>query len=399
MWNLRIVIDPYSLDIGYDDPGIEADLVLVTHEHGDHNNVALVAGNVPVVRGLNRDKVVGEMAGVLDRHANQPTPTWQLRTDDSPAASPNAVSISAIAAWHDNSNGGERGATAMFVIDVDGVRIVHCGDLGQHTLTNEQLERVNAGGRRVDVLLIPVGGVYTIDGAQAARIVEQVRPRFAIPIHYKTDVLHIPLESPEKFLKATQPAHRVSTVQGNTLAVAKSLTADGDATTVVALHYRPHALPAELTKLLDAKEQACRESQQVFAELSATQMNFRPANGTHTPRWNAEHMMGRELLFFSQIYHQLDPSLPVIDLNPKQMPADYLAAHPDWTGAEEARQIERVSDYTRRYSYLLSELPLDEKAPGSFWTPRKLLRQMDKHYREHTANVRAKFDLDDWPTQ
>jgi hypothetical protein len=110
-------------------------------------------------------------------------------------------------------------------------------------------------------------------------------------------------------------------------------------------------------------------------------------------------MMGRELGFFSEIYAELDPELVKIDLNPAQMPPDYVAAHPDWTGAEEARQFERVSEFTRRFSYLLADLELDEQAPGSRWILPGLLEQMERHYGEHTANVKKKFELPDWPTQ
>ncbi|WP_146580536.1 hypothetical protein [Neorhodopirellula pilleata] len=65
-------------------------------------------------------------------------------------------------------------------------------------------------------------------------------------------------------------------------------------------------------------------------------MSFRPSDGTHTPRWNAEHMAGRQLLFFSQIYHALDSRIPVVDRNPQQMPADYEARNLIWSGKEEA---------------------------------------------------------------
>ena len=153
----------------------------------------------------------------------------------------------------------------------------------------------------------------------------------------------------------------------------------------------------ELAGLFAHKETASRDSQKVFAPLSENQMNFRPSDGTHTPRWNAEHMMGRELGFFSQIFAKLDPAIPAINLNPAQMPPDYKAAHPDWSGAEEARQIERVAEFTRRFSYLLDGLDLDQRAPGSRWTPRGLLEQMQRHYSEHTVNVEKKFDLPDWP--
>ncbi|MFK8112256.1 MAG: DinB family protein [Rubripirellula sp.] len=169
--------------------------------------------------------------------------------------------------------------------------------------------------------------------------------------------------------------------------------------TTVALSDHPTSLSQEVLDLIAAKEAACRASQSVFRKLSTKQMNFRPSNGTHTPRWNTEHMMGRELRFFSQIFHGQDQNIPVIDLNPKQMPPQYVAAHADWTGAEEARQMERVSAFTRRFAYLLKDLPLDEKPPGSNWTLRGLLVQMDRHYSEHTANVQKKFELDEWPKE
>ena len=88
-----------------------------------------------------------------------------------------------------------------------------------------------------------------------------------------------------------------------------------------------------------------------------------------------------------------------MDLNPKQMPPDYVARHPDWTGTEEARQMQRVASFTSRFAYLLKDLPLDERAPGSSWTLRGLMRQMERHYDEHTANVKKKFELEDWPQE
>jgi len=113
---------------------------------------------------------------------------------------------------------------------------------------------------------------------------------------------------------------------------------------------------------------------------------------------SAEHMMGRELRFFSQIYQAVDPSIPVMDLNPKQMPADYQPAHADWKGTEEAMQMERIEAFTRRFAYLLDGMNTDEKAKGSsFWTPKALLKQMEKHDSEHTANVVKKKSLVDWP--
>ncbi|QEG21829.1 DinB family protein [Mariniblastus fucicola] len=189
----------------------------------------------------------------------------------------------------------------------------------------------------------------------------------------------------------------VLAVSHNTLAVLDSAGL-GKPTRIVSLETTPYEMSDELADLFAKKEASQKASREMFAKLSVEQMNFKPANGTHTPRWNTEHMMGRELLFFSQIYNAVDPSIPVMDLNPKQMPKDYKFAHEDWTGEEEARQMKRVEDFTRRFAYLLDGMDLDKKAKGSrFWTPRKLLAQMERHYNEHSANVVKKMELEGWP--
>jgi len=392
-WNLTVVIDPYGETIGYENPNVTGDLVLVTHEHGDHNNVDLVAGEPIIVRGLEKQVPSGAIDHVLDSLPNEAKPWWKdarLRI----ARTRNAVRVKGIPSWHDDTEGSQRGANVMFLVEADGVRIVHCGDLGQVKLTDTQLESLG----EVDVLLIPVGGVYTVDGSQAADIVRQVKPRIVIPIHYKTPNLIYDLQGVQGFLTAVSADCQVIRAQGNTLAVSAAKP-EAVKPHVVVLDFVPWPLPAEWETLFTAKERICRSSQEVFAKLSVEQMNFKPSNGTHTPRWNTEHMMGRELGFFSEIYAQIDPAVTKIDLNPKQMPPDYVAAHPDWSGKEEARQMERVSALTRRFSYLLAGLELDERAPGSHWTPRRLLKQMERHYQQHTANVEKKFELPDWPTE
>lgn len=163
---------------------------------------------------------------------------------------------------------------------------------------------------------------------------------------------------------------------------------------------KPPAVPVHLRELFDRMEAANRRSQDVFRKLSTAQLNFKPSNGTHTPRWNAEHMTGRQLLFFSQIYHALDPKIPVFDWNPAQMPPDYKARHPEWSGKDEARAMQRVDDFCRRYSHLLEGTALDAKPPATNWPSlRALLLQMERHYDEHTANVVKKFELPDWPKE
>ncbi len=390
-WNLRVVIDPYGERVGYENPQVTGDLVLVTHEHGDHNNVDLVDGEPIVLRGLDEAGQVRAAGHYLDRRPDASRVSWfsdRVKME----RTHNAIRVTSIPSWHDDTQGSQRGANAMFVIEVDGVRIVHCGDLGQPRLTDEQLQALG----KVDVLLIPVGGVYTVDGTQAANIVRQVNPRIVVPIHFKTPNLVYDLQGVQGFLTAVSDDCQVERAKGNTLAVS-AVERGAAKPQAVVLDFVPWALPKEWAELFAAREQACRDSQQVFAELSAAQMNFKPSDGTHTPRWNAEHMMGRELGFFSQIYTELNTDIHHLDLNPKQMPPDYVAAHPDWSGTEEARQMERVSAFTRRYAYLLDGLELDQQAPGSRWTPRALLKQMAKHYNEHTANVKKKFELPDWP--
>lgn len=163
---------------------------------------------------------------------------------------------------------------------------------------------------------------------------------------------------------------------------------------------KPPEIPEHLRELFDRMEAANRQSQDVFRKLSTNQMNFKPSNGSHTPRWNAEHMAGRQLLFFSQIYHALDPKIPVFNWNPAQMPPDYKARHPEWSGKDEARAMQRVDDFCRRYAYLLKDTDLDAKPPATRWPSlRALLLQMERHYGEHTANVVKKFDLPDWPAE
>ena len=391
-WNLRVAIDPYALRIGYDDPGIDADLVLVTHEHHDHNNVDLVRGARHVIHALDDTGAMRTVDVVLDRMPNQ----GDVQLNSAAATVPrsaHAVRVRSVAAFHDAVAGRDRGGVGMLLLEVDGVRILHCGDLGQPLLTPSQLEAIGS----VDVLLVPVGGVYTITGEEAARITEQVRPRVVVPIHYRTADLTLPLKPVDGFLDALPDRYRRVSGLGNTLAVTAGLGPSVESPYVVVLRTRPWPMPDELASLFEGKEEAAAASAAVFSALSTTQMNHRPGNGTHTPRWNAEHMMGSEAEFFTAIYHSVDPSLAAIELRPAQMPDAYHAVHPDWTGREEARQIDRVQRLTRRFAYLLADLQIDEKPPGSWWTLRGLLIQMQRHYNEHTANVMRKFELPDWP--
>ncbi len=191
----------------------------------------------------------------------------------------------------------------------------------------------------------------------------------------------------------------VTTIAHNTLAISKANDDGETRPLLISLSETPWPMTGELEVLFEAMEDACDKSQRVMTGLTTNQMSFRPSNGTHSPRWNAEHMMGRQLLFFSQIYHEQNAAIPVRDWNPKQMPRDYVAGHEDWSGAEESNRMQQVSAFSRRFAYLLDGLDLDQPAPGSRWTPRALLKQMARHYDEHTANTVKKFELADWPAE
>lgn len=159
-------------------------------------------------------------------------------------------------------------------------------------------------------------------------------------------------------------------------------------------------LPSETAELFKKMRSSTAANAKVYAALSTDQMNFSPADGSHTPRWNAEHISASQLRFFSQIYHELDPNVPVMDWAPKQMPADYKAAHPKWTGKKEAKRMIAVDDFCQRYAYLLAEVDLDSKPPVTFWTSyRALLTKLAGHSTEHTANVKKKMTASDWPTK
>jgi L-ascorbate metabolism protein UlaG (beta-lactamase superfamily) len=162
----RIVMDPIPKGIGYELPqGLKADIVTISHEHFDHNNLGFVTGKPRVLRGLTADKK-----------------GW-TRIDEKVKD----VSIRSVGVYHDDQRGAARGLDTVFIFEVGGVRIAHLGDLG-HVLNDEQLAAIGA----VDVLLVPVGGRFTVDGLKATQVVEQLRPRImVIPMHYKTDAVTI----------------------------------------------------------------------------------------------------------------------------------------------------------------------------------------------------------------
>ncbi|MGB9886596.1 MAG: MBL fold metallo-hydrolase [Moorellales bacterium] len=150
---VTILTDPFAREVGY--PRIEsrADVVTVSHQHFDHNAVALVPGKPKVVEEPGLHQVEG-------------------------------ITFKGISTFHDPVGGKQRGKNLVFVFQVDGITLCHLGDLG-HVLSAEQIAEIGP----VDVLMVPVGGYYTIDAAAAKEVVEAVKPRVVLPMHYKTPVM------------------------------------------------------------------------------------------------------------------------------------------------------------------------------------------------------------------
>jgi L-ascorbate metabolism protein UlaG (beta-lactamase superfamily) len=185
-----MLIDPFDDKVGYPVPAVQTDTVLVSHEHADHNNVAMAAGHPRVIRGLadGESRPVKESVG--------------------------GVAISSVPTFHDASQGKERGNNTVFIIDAEGLRVVHLGDLG-HPLGEAAIRAIG----HPDVLMIPVGGHYTIDPAQAHAIISRLRPGIAIPMHYKTEVnAGWPIGALDEFSGAAKGARQV----GHTATVEKS---------------------------------------------------------------------------------------------------------------------------------------------------------------------------------
>lgn len=177
--------------------GVTADLLLVTHEHGDHNGVDAIGGGPTVLRARagTFESPVGEVVGV--------------------------------ASEHDAVAGTKRGPNTIFRFELDGVRVCHLGDFGQPALRPEQREAIGA----VDLLFVPVGGGPTIGGAPAAELVRGLAPRVVVPMHYRTPAINF-LEPPDAFLGALgAPVERLDTSE----AELDELLARGPAPTVVLL--------------------------------------------------------------------------------------------------------------------------------------------------------------------
>ena len=183
----KVFIDPFADMSGLADRGIEfgyppieeddVDLLLITHEHVDHNGAEAIAGEPAILRAT---------AGKLESPIGE---------------------VTAVASEHDASAGTERGPNTIFAFDLDGVRVVHFGDFGQRELRPEQAAALEG----TELLLLPVGGGPTIGGRTAADIVEALEPRWVVPMHYRTPRIGF-LETEEEFVERMP---RVERLQGS----------------------------------------------------------------------------------------------------------------------------------------------------------------------------------------
>lgn len=166
----KIITDPYQAGayqgtFRYAPIRISADIVTVSHQHADHNGAAELPNHFEIVSRAEEHTLHG-------------------------------IKIKGVKSAHDDQAGTVKGANVIFVIEIDGMRVCHLGDLG-HVLNAQQVEQIG----HVDVLLIPVGGYYTIGPSQADQVIKQLKPKIAIPMHYKTDKVDFPIMPVSEFIR------------------------------------------------------------------------------------------------------------------------------------------------------------------------------------------------------
>ena len=171
----RVITDPYAVggDINYYPIKEIADVVVVSHGHGDHSSVSAVQGKPEVVRGDGTKTAKG-------------------------------IQFRGIASYHDAFQGTQRGPNTIFCFTIDDIKFCHLGDLG-HVLSLEQITEIGA----VDILFVPVGGFYTIDAFAASQVCDQLKPKVAIPMHFKTPECAMPIAGVEDFLKGKKNVRKV----------------------------------------------------------------------------------------------------------------------------------------------------------------------------------------------
>ena len=174
-----ILTDPCDQETGYELHDLVCDAVTISHEHRDHNCLAIVAGTPTILR----------------------TPGDHLAGD---------IPVTGFASYHDDASGANRGENIVFLYQIDDLKVLHLGDLG-HMLSDEIIEKIGD----VDILLAPIGGVYTINAKIATELADRLHAKVLIPMHYKTPALHFNIEGLEPLL-AANASRRVHHLNANT---------------------------------------------------------------------------------------------------------------------------------------------------------------------------------------
>ncbi len=354
-WNLSVSVSATAGDAQ------EADLTVITDAapaDSDAATFSAAGGNLDVS---------------LDRYANQADLT--IGASDAFEATPNTVRVRSFA-----------GESLWVLIQADAMSILYTNDEAAASIPDPITTEIAS----IDVLVLPVGiqDPGAIIAAASARLVVPIAFRSPRGREFKAFEEHL-----------AGAAGRRDAV-GNTTAISTNIQTGLPGLEV--LEPRPWRARGKLGALLKSIDRKNARSQETFAPLSANQMNHKPSNGTHAPRWNVEHMAGTELAFFTAVYAAANPSIPAWRSFPAQMPPDYVPAHPEWTGAEEARRMQRVAALRNRFAYLLDGMDLDQLPRGGPAFAQSLQGMCEivaNHYDEHTAHVHKKFKLPDWPEE
>ena len=176
----RVLIDPYEHGcfdgaVKYGKITERADIVACSHRHADHYGLKDLDDGYELFEGSGERVLKG-------------------------------IKVRGVSTYHDESGGSERGENTVLVFEIDGMKVVHLGDLG-HSLTDEHVEQIGP----VDVLLVPVGGYFTIDAVKATEVMEKLNPKLVIPMHYKTEKVDFPIAPLDEFLAGKENVRKTGT--------------------------------------------------------------------------------------------------------------------------------------------------------------------------------------------
>ncbi|MBU3129706.1 MBL fold metallo-hydrolase [Clostridium tagluense] len=169
----KLLTDPFDTTLGYEIYKGSPDIVTISHKHFDHNYTKELNGNYKII-----DKI--GVFYICD------------------------IPINGTPSYHDKDKGAKRGDNIIFTFKMDDYTLCHLGDLG-HSLSNDDIDAIGS----VDILFIPVGGNYTLDGKEAAEVTKKINPKIVIPMHYKTSLVSFPLDGVETFLMYMKNASKI----------------------------------------------------------------------------------------------------------------------------------------------------------------------------------------------